>query len=174
MKGGVGAWKGVHDLQRGRAGLHPVKTRAIRDSEGNLCVGKTASLCRWQEHFEATLNICSEYVEAAVQSSEQCPIRRELGDPPTEEEVVTALYKMKVGKAGGKTGILPEMVKSCGGLLLEYLMDLFQTVWMEGRVPEEWRDAILIPIPKNVERNKEDGVQGCSVGSTPLWSGDVG
>ena len=28
MKGGMGAWKGLHDLQRGRAGLHPVKTRA--------------------------------------------------------------------------------------------------------------------------------------------------
>ena len=148
MKGGVGAWKGLRDLQRGRVVLHPVKTRAIRDSKGNLCVGNTASLCRWQEHFQATLNIRSEYVEAAVQLSKQCPIRKELGVPPTEEEVVSALYRMKGSKAGGKTGILPEMVKSCGGLLLEYLMDLFQTVWKEGRVPEEWRDAILIPIPK--------------------------
>ena len=76
MNGGVGAWMGLRDLQRGRAGLHPVKTRAIRDSEGYLCVGKTASLCRWQEHFEATLNIRSEYVEAAVQSSKQCLIRK--------------------------------------------------------------------------------------------------
>ena len=80
MKGGVGTWKGLRDLQRGRVGLHQVKTRAIRDSKGILCVGKTASVCRWQEHFEATLNICSEYMEAPVQSSELCPIRWELGN----------------------------------------------------------------------------------------------
>ena len=163
MKGGVGAWKGLRDLQRGRAGLHPVKTRAIGDSKGNLCVGKTASLCRWQEHFEATLNIRSEYVEAAVQSSKQCLIRKELEVPPTEEEVVSALYRMKGSKAGGKTGILPEMVKSCGGLLLEYLMDLFQTVWKEGRVPEEWRDAILIPIPKKGDLSHCDNWRGISL-----------
>ena len=85
------------------------------------------------------------------------------GTPPTEEKVVTALYKMKGGKAGGKTGILPEMVKSCGGLLLEYLMDLFQTVWMEGQVPEEWRDAILIPIPKKGDLSYCDNWCGISL-----------
>ena len=77
--------------------------------------------------------------------------------------MVTALYKMKGGKAGGKTGILPEMVKSCGGLLLEYMMDLFQTVWMEGRVPEEWRDVILIPIPKKGDLSYCDNWRGISL-----------
>ena len=43
MKSEVGAWKVLRDLPRGRAGLHLVKTRAIRDSKGNLCVGKTVS-----------------------------------------------------------------------------------------------------------------------------------
>ena len=77
--------------------------------------------------------------------------------------MVSALYRMKGSKAGGKTGILPEMVKSCGGLLLEYLMDLFQTVWMEGRVPEEWRDAILIPIPKKGDLSYCDNWRGISL-----------
>ena len=39
------------------------------------------------------------------------------------------------------------MVKYCGGLL-EYIVDLFSTVWREQKVPEEWRDALIIPIPK--------------------------
>ena len=77
--------------------------------------------------------------------------------------MVSALYRMKGSKAGGKTGILPEMVKSCGGLLLEYLMDLFQTVRMEGRAPEEWRDAILIPIPKKGDLSYCDNWRGISL-----------
>ena len=97
-----------------------------------------------------------------MQSLKQCPIRRELGVPPTEDEVVTALYRMKGGKAGGKTGILPDMVKSCGGLLLEYLMALFQTVCMEGRVPEEWKNAIVIPIPKKGYLSYCDNWRGIS------------
>ena len=67
---------------------------------------------------------------------------------PTEEEEVTALYRMKGGKAGGNSAILPKMVKSCAGLLLQYPMGLFKTVWIERRVAEEWRDANLITIPK--------------------------
>ena len=27
-------------------------------------------------------------------------------------------------------------------------LDMFRTVWMEQRVPQEWRDALLVPIPK--------------------------
>ena len=91
MNGEVGAWKVLCDLPRGRAGLHLVKTRAIGDSEGNLCVGKTVSLCHWQEHFEATVNICSEYEKAAVQSSDQCSIRRDYELQSVVEDALTDL-----------------------------------------------------------------------------------
>ena len=30
----------------------------------------------------------------------------------------------------------------------ELLLDLTHTVWEERRVPKEWADAILVPIPK--------------------------
>ena len=42
-------------------------------------------------------------------------------------------------------------------------MDLFQTVWMEGRVPEEWRDAILISIPKKGDLSYCDTWRGISL-----------
>ena len=32
--------------------------------------------------------------------------------------------------------------------MMEYILDLFETVWKEERVPDEWRDALLVPIPK--------------------------
>ena len=50
---------------------------------------------------------------------------------------------MREQTAGGQNGILPEMVKYCGGLI-DYILDLFSTVWRE----QEWRDALIIPIPK--------------------------
>ena len=35
-----------------------------------------------------------------------------------------------MGKAGGKSGILLEMVRGCGELM-DYILDMFHTVWME-------------------------------------------
>ena len=47
-------------------------------------------------------------------------------------------------------GILPEMVRSCRGTMIDYTLDMFRTVWMEQRVPQEWRDALLVSISKKV------------------------
>ena len=58
------------------------------------------------------------------------------------------LCKMKGNKASGKNGVLPKMIKYCGTELLDYLVELFRKVWQEGCVPQEWRDALIVPIPK--------------------------
>ena len=32
--------------------------------------------------------------------------------------------------------------------IMDNICDLFHTVWMKERVPTEWRDALIVPIPK--------------------------
>ncbi len=66
-----------------------------------------------------------------VRSARQNPERDEMIEPPTEDEICEALSSLKVNKAGGKNGILPEMVKSCVGELMDYIVDHFRTVWRE-------------------------------------------
>ena len=39
------------------------------------------------------------------------------------------------------------MMKSCGACLMDDICDLFHTVWSEECVPNEWRDATLVPLP---------------------------
>ena len=48
-----------------------------------------------------------------------------------------------MGKAAGSNGLLPDIVKCCGGPLLDFIV-LFGTVWKEKQVPAEWRDATLV------------------------------
>ena len=55
---------------------------------------------------------------------------------------------MKSGKAGGKNGVLPDMLKCCGVSMLDRLVQLFQHVWEEGSVPSEWKDALIVSISK--------------------------
>ena len=94
---------------------------------------------------------------------EEYPTRSKLVDPPTAEEVAEAMGKLKEGKAGGKNGILPEMVRGCGETIMDYTLDMFHTVWMEQRVPQEWRDAVLVPIPKKGDLTQCDNWRGISL-----------
>ena len=64
--------------------------------------------------------------------------------------MMNAVGKLRYGKAGGESGILPEMVKAtcceeeCGNKLL----DLVKHVWERGCTPCAWRNSILVPIPR--------------------------
>ena len=69
---------------------------------------------------------------------------------------MSALSKLKNGKAGGKTDILPELV-SCGGIhLFERLLVLMQDAWREGKVVDDWKDAVVVPIPKKGNLQRSD------------------
>ena len=82
-----------------------------------------------------------------VEQIRQRVVREELKDPPSEEELIEAVIKLKNGTAGGESGILLEMVKAacCEEEFVQMLLDLVKDVWQEGKVPENWRDAVLVP-----------------------------
>ena len=50
-----------------------------------------------------------------VEETDEYPLRKKLGNPPTDREMIEAMWKLKGGKAGGRSGILPATVKVCGG-----------------------------------------------------------
>ena len=160
MRGGKGAWKGLREMQRGRAGLRPSQFCAVKDCDGELCIGQDNTLKRWHQHFSAVLNICSTFNPSVVEATVQHPVRVDLAEPPTEEEIMQAIGRLKCGREGGKSGILPEMVKGCGGEMMDHIIDLFATVWREEEVPQDWRDALLVPIPKKGDLTQCDNWRG--------------
>jgi len=54
---------------------------------------------------------------------QQLPIRNELPEPDRDE----ALRQLTVGKVGGVNSLLNDVLKCCGGRLLEYTLKLFGT-----------------------------------------------
>ena len=65
-------------------------------------------------------------------------------------EVIWPLGKLKNGKAPGSSNVLPDILKVAmkDGEFGEMVLDLVKAVWKDKCVPQEWVDAILIPIPK--------------------------
>jgi len=74
--------------------------------------------------------------------------RQEMCGTPTGDEVLATLLRIKVGRAAGSNGLLPDIVKCCSSPLLDFTVSLFGTVWREKRVPVEWRDTTLVPVPE--------------------------
>ena len=67
---------------------------------------------------------------------------------PTSEELGEAMTKLKRGRAGGRTGILPELLLHGGAELQDRLLLLMDDVWKRGKVVKDWQHAKIVPIPK--------------------------
>ena len=50
-----------------------------------------------------------------------------------------------------------------GVYVLDQLVELFQMVWKEGSVPQEWKDALVVLIPKNGDLSQCDNWRGISL-----------
>ena len=74
------------------------------------------------------------------------------------------IFKMKKGKAAGKSGILPELLLYGGGALWLRLLELIQDMWNQGRVVSDWKDALIVPIPKKGD------LQQCDNCSQPYYA----
>ena len=105
-----------------------MKTKTIRRANGDPCESVKQAVGCWQEHFSHVLNIPSQFVEETVSSVAFMRVREELSEPPSEDEILVAMgtVTLKSGKACGKNGVLPEMLKCCGVSMLDRLVQLFQ------------------------------------------------
>ena len=76
-------------------------------------------------------------------------MRPQLAELPSLEELVEAVGKLKNSKAGGNSGILPEMVKvACKDPDIWTDCSVLSIQHGERSVPKDWTDAVLVPIPK--------------------------
>ena len=80
---------------------------------------------------------------------------QELDAEPTIGEFKKALNCLSSGKALGKDGIRPEIVKLCRGSLLTDLHAILCLCWREGQVVQDMRDSNIVIL----YLNKNKGVR---------------
>ena len=156
-------WTCVRQLQMTYAGRRPLRSMALLKESGEMTRNPEEVKLRWHNHFTHVLNVPSQYRQEVIDGIPGHPVNWELDDPPTCEELLTALTKLKKGKAGGKTGILPELLAYGGAELHDRLLQLITDVWEEGAVVRDWRDAEIVPIPKKGNLKHCDNWRGISL-----------
>ena len=152
-------------MQGACRGLIPSRVITINDENGEPCSTPTTQQQRWRRHFTKVLNRRSQYESAEMEKVRQREVNEDLGRVPSATEVTRALAKLKSGKAPGSSEILPDMLKVGRGNedFREMIVDLVKAVWEERQVPQEWVDAILIPIPKKGNLHSCDNWRGISL-----------
>ena len=91
------------------------------------------------------------------------PSALELDHSPTFDELQEALRRLKRRKAGGRAGILPELLLYGGPELHDRLIVLMEDIWKGGTVVKDWKDAEIVPIPKKRDLTKCDNWRGTSL-----------
>ena len=86
------------------------------------------------------------------------------------EEVRTGLWKIKKGKTQGPDDILTEAWIALRNKAVEFLVNVFNRLLREEKMPDEWRRRVLVPLYKGKGDIKEYGnYRGMMSHTTKLW-----
>jgi hypothetical protein len=82
---------------------------------------------------------------------------------PLKREVIYEIKSMKNGKAAGLDNIPAERLKFDSSKAANMLLPLFQEIWQKERFPKEWKEGIVIKIPKKGDLSLCNNWQGITL-----------
>ena len=125
----------------------------MKDKDGNVITDEVSVLRMWKEYYMGLMNEEHERERREIDGER---VNLEV-ESVSKEEVMENMQRMKNGKAVGPDDIPVEVWKCLGESALKFLTKLYNRTMESERMPEEWRDSVLIPIFKN-----KGDVQRCS------------
>jgi len=107
-------------------------------------------VARWKNYFSQLFNVhgVKDVRRAEIHTTE--PLVPESSAP----EVELAIDKLKSHKSVGIDQIPAELNKAGGKTLFLEIHKLITSIWKKEKLPEEWKESIIIPIHK--KRDKTD------------------
>ena len=63
--------------------------------------------------------------------------------------------------------IQAELLKSGGSAVIDWLTELLEEVWSTRQIPQEWKDATLVPLHKKKDKKICDNYRGVALLSVP-------
>ena len=139
-------WQGLKAIYGAKYKSYP----SLKSKDGKtLITSPEGILNRWVEHFDSVLNQPSNFDMSVLDKLPQWEVNPDLAIPPSLKEIEESIKQLSAGKAAGADGIPPDVYKYGGPMIAEQLLKLFKQSWIEGRVPQAFKDADLVHLYKN-------------------------
>ena len=131
--------------------MHAVSVLMSRD--GHLITNTSEILRCWRNHFNDLLNNNTETGADLLKSTPQYCTRHWMDAPPSYEDFMKALTKMKPRRAAGPDRIPLELWTHGGSQLQTQLFKLMTQMWEEVQLPSDLKkNAIIVPVHKKGDR----------------------
>ena len=158
----LGTRKLIYNLAKNYRKDSAPPTYAVKDEDGTDLITDPDKIGeRWKDYFRGLLNVSNDLEENIQEIDEE--IIGEEDRPIVIEEIREALKKMKNGKAAGEDLIPTEILKNIGEEGLEWVLDLLNKCWNEGKTPEDWNKSIICPIFKKGSRKECGNYRGIAL-----------
>jgi len=138
------------------------KFSIIRSKKGELAVNTNEKAEIWKEYFDKLLNTEEPRELNKKGNKEISEVEVEV---LTTEDVKKTIRNLKNNKAAGTDGIHLELIKYRGNKLLNRMYELVRQIWEEERIPEEWKETIIVPIHKRGDRDRCENCRGVALGN---------
>ena len=145
-----------------------VESQFIRDDEERLLRDKGRIRERWVRFFRSLLNSKSDMLDVDIPKRlPQHPVASALGIEPTKEEIAAAMKAMANAKAVGSDGLPAELLKlrlqQEDRTILRELHRLTVLIWRQGKVPQQWKYAIITVLNKKGDKTECGNYRGISL-----------
>ena len=143
---GQGNLKDLYLATKKMSGKFQQTDKQVKDKDGNPLTTTKEQLKRWAEHFRELLNYPTPETPPNIPPAEtELPISC---DKPTKAEIKKAIMTLRSGKAARPDEIPAEAIKADMEAVTNMLHSLFSKIWEKEEVPAQWKEGIVIKLPK--------------------------
>ena len=162
---GLGNLRDLYLVTRKLTGKFQQTDKPVMDKNGNPLTTTNEQLKRWAEHFRELLNRPTPDSLPDIPPAEtELPISC---DKPSKTEIKKAIMTLKSGKAAGPDEIPAEAIKADIETAVQLLYSLFSKIWEKEEVPAQWKEGIIIKLPKKGDLRDCSNYRGIMLLSTP-------
>jgi len=98
-----------------------------------------------------------DVVQAEIHTAES------LVPEPSASEVELAINKLKSHKSPGIDQIPAELITAGGKTICLEIHKLVTSIWKKEKLPEEWKESIIVPIHKKGDKTDCNNYRGMSL-----------
>ena len=148
--------RGVFQSLKSIYGPRRPTSSPLLTADGNtLLTSKPNTLSRWKDYYATLLSRPPEIVDHILESIQQCPIRDELDEFPTKQEIEQAIASTANNKTAELDEIPTEVYKHGGDTA--NLLGRNIRHWESGELLQDFKDALIMNIYKHKEDRKDCG-----------------